>query len=84
MDEAPVGVDASSPPEDKIGLFRSLFAGRADVYAQRWENPSTKKSGWSPVRLSGHGAQVACPYAPMDDAVIGVHLWGASPPACTR
>jgi hypothetical protein len=49
-EEVPVGVDGSSPPEDKIRLFRSLFAGRTDVYAQRWENPSTNKAGW----VTGH------------------------------
>ena len=75
-EEAPVGVDGSSPPEDKIRLFRSLFAGRADVYAQRWENPSTKKSGWSPVTLDGSRTQVSRRYAPMDDAVVGAHLSG--------
>ena len=36
----------STPPEDKderarkrIALFRSLFRGREDAYAQRWEGP---------------------------------------------
>ena len=76
--EAPVGVDASSPREDKVRLFRSLFSGRPDVYAQRWENPSTKKAGWSPVTLDGrwshaHGSRR---YAPMDDSVIEAHLSG--------
>jgi hypothetical protein len=31
----------------KIALFRSLFRGREDVYAQRWENPDGR-SGYSP------------------------------------
>lgn len=31
-------VDRRSSPADKIGLFRSLFAGRDDVYALRWQN----------------------------------------------
>ena len=31
----------------KIGLFRSLFRGREDVYAQRWESPDGR-SGYSP------------------------------------
>lgn len=77
-EEAPVGIDASSPREDKLRLFRSLFAGRTDVYAQRWENPSTKKSGWSPVTLDGrwsHG-QGSRRYAPMDDSVVEAHLSG--------
>ena len=33
--------------EDKIALFRSLFRGREDVYAQRWESPDGR-SGYSP------------------------------------
>jgi superfamily II DNA or RNA helicase len=33
--------------EDKIALFRSLFRGREDVYAQRWEGPDGR-SGYSP------------------------------------
>jgi hypothetical protein len=32
---------------EKIALFRSLFRGREDVYAQRWESPDGK-SGYSP------------------------------------
>ena len=31
----------------KIALFRSLFRGREDVYAQRWESPDGR-SGYSP------------------------------------
>jgi hypothetical protein len=31
----------------KIALFRSLFSGREDVYAQRWESPDGR-SGYSP------------------------------------
>lgn len=34
--------------QDKISLFRSLFFGRQDVYARRWES-SQGKSGYSPV-----------------------------------
>lgn len=75
-EEAQVGIDGSAPPEDKIRLFRSLFAGRADVYAQRWENPSTKKAGWSPVTLDGRRAQAPRRYAPLDDPVVGAHLSG--------
>lgn len=76
VEEAPVRVDGNSPRENKIGLFRSLFSGRTDVYAQRWENPSTKKSGWSPVALDGRWSQAPRRYAPMDDSVIDAHLSG--------
>jgi len=37
-----------SAPEKKIALFRSLFRGREDVYAVRWEGKGGK-SGYSPV-----------------------------------
>ena len=33
--------------------MRSPFGARSDVFAQRWENPSSGKSGWSPVVLEG-------------------------------
>ena len=75
-EEPLVGVDGRSPPQDKVRLFRSLFAGRADVYAQRWENQLKNKSGWSPVKLDVRRPQGAPRYAPMDDAVIGEHLSG--------
>src|SRR5262249_1811018 len=32
----------------RIALFRSLFRGREDVYARRWENPDGR-SGYSPA-----------------------------------
>jgi superfamily II DNA or RNA helicase len=37
-----------SAPEKKIALFRSLFRGREDVYAVRWEGKGGK-SGYSPA-----------------------------------
>ena len=36
----------------KVALYRSLFVGREDVHALRWENPSGK-SGWSPAVEGG-------------------------------
>lgn len=38
----------SSPPAEKIRLFMSLFRGRDDVCARRWQNKAGK-SGYSPV-----------------------------------
>ena len=43
-------VDRLSSPESKLALFARLFAVRRDVYALRWENPLSDKSGWAPVR----------------------------------
>lgn len=36
-------------PEEKIALFRSLFVGREDVYAKRYENQNTGRSGYVPA-----------------------------------
>jgi superfamily II DNA or RNA helicase len=38
-------------PNDKIKFFMSLFRGRNDVYAKRWQNKEGK-SGYSPVCLN--------------------------------
>jgi len=43
-------VTASSPPERKVSLFRSLFRGRVDVYALRWEGRSGR-TGYSPAGI---------------------------------
>jgi hypothetical protein len=45
-------VKRESPPAAKIALYRSLFVGRDDVYAYRWENPDGRK-GWAPARTPG-------------------------------
>ena len=41
-------ITASSPGASKIELFRSLFRGRTDVYAKRWQSRSGG-SGYSPA-----------------------------------
>jgi len=38
-----------SPTEIKIALFRSLFKGREDVYATRFESRKSGKPGYHPV-----------------------------------
>jgi superfamily II DNA or RNA helicase/very-short-patch-repair endonuclease len=43
------GIDNRSNPEAKLALFRSLFRGREDVFARRFESRKTGKSGYSPV-----------------------------------
>jgi hypothetical protein len=40
-------VDRRSPPVEKIALFRSLFLGRDDVYALRWQNDRGSLDGCS-------------------------------------
>ena len=41
----------TSSPQDKINLFMSLFRGREDVYAKKWQSKEGK-SGYSPVCMN--------------------------------
>lgn len=77
-DDALAPVDDDAPHEAKVGLYRTLFVGRDDVYATRWENASTGKWGWSPaVRGGWSGARRANPdYLPLSDEVVSAHLAG--------
>ncbi len=80
-------VSATLTPSEKIGLFRSLFYGRQDVYARRWEG-SSGNSGYSPVCSNQWKNGVClkpgkkcseCPnklYSPLTDNVIYDHLTG--------
>ena len=36
-------------PASKIALFQSLFRGREDVHARRFDNPKSGKSGYTPA-----------------------------------
>lgn len=49
FDRAPGMVDAGSSPEAKVALFHQLFLARPEVYARRWENRQTGKTGWMPA-----------------------------------
>lgn len=42
-------VSRQSSPQEKIALYKSLFIGRNDVFALRWFNSKSQKSGYSPV-----------------------------------
>lgn len=44
---SPIPTPFSNPK--KIALFRSLFRGREDVFARRWENSRTGRSGYAPA-----------------------------------
>lgn len=77
-----------SDPKDKIQLFMSLFRGREDVYAKRWEN-KLGKGGYSPVCINEwkkwicKKPEVKCSqcenrqYASLDIDAINNHLRGA-------
>ncbi|MEX2606570.1 MAG: DEAD/DEAH box helicase family protein, partial [Kiritimatiellia bacterium] len=42
-------INRTSPPEEKIRLFRSLFRGREDVFARRFESRKTGRGGYAPA-----------------------------------
>ncbi len=77
-----------STPTEKIKLFMSLFRGRDDVYAKRWENKKKGTSGYSPVCLNewrpglcakpkGKCADCAHKtYGVLEEKVIDAHLRG--------
>ena len=46
---SPESVSKKSSPQEKMNLFKSLFIGREDVFALRWFNAKSGKSGYSPV-----------------------------------
>ena len=72
----------------RIAMFRSLFRGREDVYARRWEHPDGR-SGYSPAALKDWRAinaskaedrkkveRTTRKLLPLTDAVIENHLLG--------
>ena len=62
-----------------MALFRSLFAGRDDVHALRWDNERTGKAGWGPA-VRGGWANSRRPdreYLSYSYEVIERHLEGA-------
>src|SRR5208337_840717 len=85
----------TAPPVDKeerarkrIALFRSLFRGREDVYARRWENDDGR-NGYMPVVVKDWKAinrsrpeerkkvdQKTRKFIPLTDAVVENHLLG--------
>src|SRR3954453_16686061 len=44
----PIPVAKKFSPDEKVKMFRSLFRGREDVYALRWEGRNGK-AGYSPA-----------------------------------
>jgi superfamily II DNA or RNA helicase len=81
-------VDNTSDSSAKIHLFMSIFKGRSDVYAKRWENKNKGISGYSPVCLNQWQAgvckkpKISCSkcenkdYAALDENAIENHLRG--------
>ena len=81
-------VTKDSSPSVKIGLFRSLFRGRTDVYPLRFESKKTGKAGYSPacanewIRGVCEKPRIKCAdcanrrFLPVTDDVIRWHLSG--------
>ena len=88
IEEPGVEITKRSPTRAKIALFRSLFAGREDVYPKRWENAAKGTAGYAPVcanewqRGVCHKPRVrcgACPnqaFLPVTDEAVDGHLRG--------
>lgn len=81
-------VNGKSDPKEKIMLFKSLFKGRDDVYAKRYENKNKGTDGYTPCCLNEWKSELckkpkikctACSntaYARLDEKVIDDHLRG--------
>ncbi len=81
-------INNKSDSMEKIKLFMSLFKGRDDVYAKRWENKKKETSGYSPFCLNEWKSglctkpKATCAsctnkaYAVLDEKVIDDHLRG--------
>ena len=74
--DSPGPVTASSSGPDKVRFFRTLFAARTDVYAIRWDNARTGRSGWSPAVEGGWRKGTNRPYLRLTDRVVEAHLKG--------
>jgi len=84
-----IEINNHSSSEIKIALFRSLFRGREDVYAKRFENRKTGKSGYQPVcrnewirgicekPRTSCGSCTQRSFEPVTDDVIRNHLTGS-------
>ena len=83
-----VAVSNNSHSDEKIKLFRSLFRGREDVFALRFESKKTGKSGYQPA-CRNEWVQGVCgkpkikcrdclkkDYYPVTDDEIKYHLTG--------
>src|SRR5262249_49660676 len=74
------GVTNSSPPAEKVALFRKLFRGREDVFAVRWIGKDGK-AGYSPAALKDWAdldanGRPAPQFLPLTDEASPAHLTG--------
>jgi len=88
MGSSSVAINNESLLLEKVGLFRSLFRGREDVFARLWWSRKSQRVGYSPVcRHEWNPAYCDkprvkcgnCPnqdYTPVTDEVVQDHLEG--------
>jgi hypothetical protein len=79
FEAAPGIVHHRSPQDAKVAFFGALFAARTDVYAVRYDNQRTGKSGWIPAVRGGWRKGVRHEdrnYLPLTAAVLAAHLKG--------
>ncbi|MDN5914817.1 MAG: DEAD/DEAH box helicase family protein, partial [Pseudonocardia sp.] len=74
--ERPGPVTHVSSARDKVRFFRTLFVARRDVYATRWENVRSGRSGWMPAVRGGWRKGTSRPYLRVTDEVLAAHLTG--------
>jgi hypothetical protein len=79
---------APETPAEKVGLFRSLFRGRTDVFPTRFVSKRTGQAGYAPACRDKFSPGVCglpkvkcgeCPnqaFLPFDDAAVLAHLTG--------
>jgi hypothetical protein len=68
-----------SPQDAKVAFFGALFAARTDVYATRFDNQRTGKSGWIPAVRGGWQKGTRHEdrnYLPLTPQVLAAHLKG--------
>ena len=81
-------IHINSHPKEKIELFMSLFRGRSDVFAKRWQSAKTGTGGYQPA-CANEWRDGICPkpkikcadcsnrkFQPLTEAVIEAHLRG--------
>ena len=71
-------VQGTSSRAEKVALIGSLFRGREDVYALRWENTRTGENGYAPAVAGGWSGARGGPktYLHLTDETIEEHLRG--------
>lgn len=72
-------IDDNDPLGAKVALMQALFGARSDVFAVRWQNAATGKSGWSPAVRGGWTNRAKTKdYLPLTGDVLARHLLGQS------